>query len=298
MQKEKVNLEVFDRKAVKLHRDRAAKKMPEFDFLLTEVGGMLVDRLNDIRRDFPLALDLGCHTGQVSRLLSEYKSIKTLFQCDISEQMVRRTSGLRMVVDEEFLPIGGGSLDLIISCFSLHWVNDLPGVLVQLRRALKKDGLLLAAFLGGGTLKELRQSLSLAEIEIMGGAGPRISPFADIKDGGALLQRAGFALPVADVDTLTVSYKSPLKLMHDLRGMGEQMSAHTRQKRFTRRSVMFRAAEIYQANYGDIDGRVPATFEIITLTAWSPSGNQQQPLKRGTGKISLIDILNSNITEK
>jgi SAM-dependent methyltransferase len=298
IQKEQVSGRVFDRRSVKLHRDRAAKNLSAFDFLLTEVAGMLVGRLNDIRRKFPLALDLGCHTGQVSRKLAGYQGIGSLLQCDISEQMVYRASGLRIVVDEEFLPIGSEALDLVISCLSLHWVNDLPGVLIQVQRVLKKDGLLLAAFLGGDTLKELRQSLYLAESEISGGAGPRVSPFANIKDGGALLQRAGFALPVADVDKITVSYESPLKLMRDLRGMGEQMATNTRQKKFTRRDVVFRAAEIYQSTYGDIDGRVPATFEVITLTAWSPSDNQQKPLKRGTGQIKLVDVLNSNIDKK
>jgi NADH dehydrogenase [ubiquinone] 1 alpha subcomplex assembly factor 5 len=291
-EKAQMSSEIFDRQVVKIHRDRAARGLSEFEFLLCEVADMVADRLSDIRRSFPVALDVGCHTGQIAALLAGRGGIETLLQCDLSEQMARRTSGLKIVADEEYLPIGDGVLDLVVSCLSLHWVNDLPGALIQLRRALKEDGLFLAAFFGGETLKELRQSLIAAESEITGGAGPRVSPYADVRDGGALLQRAGFALPVADTDVLTVSYESPLKLMRDLRGMGEQMATHTRQKSFTRRSIMLRAAEIYQEMFGDSDGRVPATFEIITLTAWSPSASQQQPLTRGTGQVNLADVLN------
>lgn len=285
--------EIFDRKSVKLHRDRAVKNLNKYDFLLCEITRMLGDRLSDIRRNFPLVLDVGCHTGQIANLLEDSVKIETILQCDLSEQMVRQTDGLRITADEEFLPIGNGLLDLVISCLSLHWVNDLPGVLIQIRRALREDGLFLGALFGGETLKELRQSLIAAESQIVGGAGPRVSPFADIQDGGELLQRAGFSLPVVDTDLLTVSYESPLKLMHDLRGMGEQMSTHTRQKTFTRRDILFRAAEIYQSDFGDADGRVPATFEVITLTAWAPSTNQPQPLIRGSGQISLADVLNT-----
>ena len=284
---------IFDRKLVKLHRDRAVKKLNNYEFLFCEVAQILADRLSDIRRQFPVALDVGCHTGQITKILKNIGKIDAILQCDLSEQMVRQTSGLRFVADEEFLPVGSGMLDLVISCLSLHWVNDLPGCLIQMRQALKEDGLFLVALFGGETLKELRQSLIAAETQVLGGASPRVSPFADIKDSGALLQRAGFALPVVDTDLITVSYENPLKLMTDLRGMGEQMSTHTRQKTFTRRDVLFRAAEIYQTTYGDADGRVPATFEVITLTAWAPSTNQPQPLMRGSGQHSLADALKS-----
>lgn len=286
--------EIFDRRSVKQHRNRAASSLSEFEFLLCEVADQLVDRLSDIRRNFPVALDVGCHTGQISRLLQGRGGIEQLYQCDLSEPMARQTAGLRIVADEEFLPIGDAQLDLAISSLSLHWVNDLPGALIQIRRALKPDGLFLATLFGGETLKELRQSLITAESEIVGGAGPRVSPFADVRDGGALLQRAGFALPVADTEVLAVSYENPLKLMHDLRGMGEQMATHSRAKTFTRRDVLFRACEIYQDIFGDDDGRVPATFEVITLTAWAPAPDQQQPSTRGSGQISLADVLKSD----
>ncbi len=287
-------IEIFNRQVVRQHRDRAAAGLSEFDFLISEVADMLADRLSDIRRSFPMALDVGCHTGQIGNLLAGRGDIETLIQCDLSEQMAKRTNGLKLVADEEFLPIADGVLDLAISCLSLHWVNDLPGALIQLRRALKPDGLFLGALFGGETLKELRQALVAAESEVEGGARPRISPFADVRDGGALLQRAGFALPVADTDVLTVSYENPLKLMRDLRGMGEQMATHNRHKSFTRRTTLFRAAEIYQEMFGDADGRVPATFEVITMTAWSPAPNQQQPLTRGSGQVNLADVLNSS----
>lgn len=256
---------------------------------------MLADCLSDIRRDFSTALDVGCHTGQISELLAGRGGVELFLQCDISEQMLRKAGGLRIVADEEFLPIREGSLDLIISCLSLHWVNDLPGALIQMRHALKADGLFLVAFFGGETLKELRQSLIEAENEIVEGASPRVSSFTDIQESGALLQRAGFTLPVVDTNILTVSYENPLKLMHDLRGMGEQMSAHARQKTFTRRDVLFRGAELYQENYGNSDGRIPVTFEVITLTAWAPSINQPKALKPGTGKVSLVEVLNPKL---
>ncbi len=284
---------IFDRRSVKLHRDRAAKDLDSYDFLLSEVSRMLCDRLDDIRRSFSLVIDLGCHTGQIEKLLLGTGKINTILKCDLSEKMLRQTHGLRFVADEEFLPIGNGLLDLVISCLSLHWVNDLPGVLIQIRRALKKDGLFLGALFGGETLKELRQSLIMAESQITGGASPRVSPFTNIKDGGELLERAGFALPVVDTELLTVSYENPIKLMQDLRGMGEQMATYTRQKTLTGRNILFRAAEIYQSNYGDADGRVPATFEIITLTAWAPSNSQPKSLKRGSGETNLADALNA-----
>ena len=283
--------EIFDRRSVKLHRDRAVKNLDNHDFLFCEVARMLDEKINDVQRDFSLGLDLGCHTGQIEKILGEQRKIKTILKCDISEKMVRKTSSLRFAADEEFLPIADALLDIVISCLSLHWVNDLPGVLVQIRRALKKDGLFIGALFGGETLKELRQSLITAEGQILGGISPRVSPFLDIRDGGALLQRAGFALPVVDTDVLTVSYSNPLKLMNDLRGMGEQMATHTRQKSFTRRTILSRAADIYQSDFGDKEGRVPASFEIITLTAWAPSNDQPKPLTPGSGKINLANIL-------
>ena len=286
-------INIFDRKAVRRNRDRAADEFGSFNFLFRELADRLVDRLFDIRREFPFALVLGSHKGIVKEALSGRSSIKTIVHCDVSEKMVRSASGLRVVGDEELQPFGAVSFDLVISSASFHWINDLPGTLAQVLKSLKPDGLLLANFLGGETLKELRQSLLNAEIEIRGGASPRVSPFADLRDAGGLLQRAGFALPVADIESMTVSYESPQKLLNDLKGMGEVNSVATRLKSFTSKEILNHACNSYQEVYGDSFGRIPATFQIITLTGWAPAGNQQKPSKRGSGTISLKDELNN-----
>jgi SAM-dependent methyltransferase len=225
--------------------------------------------------------------------------VETIVQCDLSPTMMRAararpcTTGparLVTVADEEFLPFADGSFDLIVSCLSLHWTNDLPGALVQARRALKPDGLFLAAILGGETLGELRRALIEAEVAETGGAGPRVSPFADVRDAGALLQRAGFALPVVDADTITVSYENALDLMRDLRGMGEANAIAERRKDFTRRSTLLRAAAIYEDMFADA-GRMPATFQVVNLTAWAPHASQPKALKPGSAAHRLADAL-------
>ena len=195
------------------------------------------------------------------------------------------------------MPFKDACFDLIISNLALHWVNDLPGAMLQANRALKPDGLFLASIFGGETLKELRQSLMLAENEINSGVSPRISPFADVRDVGALLQRAGFALPVADSDVITVSYEHPLKLLQDLRGMAESNAVFARHKAFTNKAVMLRAAEIYSENYGGDDGRVPATFQIIYMTGWRSHESQQKPMKPGSAKMRLADALKAHNEE-
>ncbi|HEV7385394.1 MAG TPA: methyltransferase domain-containing protein, partial [Phenylobacterium sp.] len=195
------------------------------------------------------------------------------------------------VLDEERLPFAPASLDLIVSTLGLHWTNDVVGALVQIRRALKPDGLFLGALLGGSTLTELRQALTDAESEILGGAGSRVSPFADSRDAAGLLQRAGFALPVADVDRVSVSYEHPLKLLADLRHMGETNVLADRHPRGLTRTLLARASEIYAERFAGSDGRVTATFEIVTLTGWAPHASQQQPLKPGSAKMRLADAL-------
>ena len=235
------SMRIFDRRSVRRHRDRAAANLPDHDFLLREVGERLADRLADVRRRFPVALDLGCHRGELAGMLAGRGGIETLVQCDISETMVRAASGLRLVADEEALPFADGSFELVTSLLSLHWVNDLPGALIQIRRALRPDGLLLAALFGGETLKELRRSLAEAEIANEGGLSPRVSPFADVRDIGNLLQRAGFTLPVVDIDTLTVSYSDPLRLLVDLRRMGESNAVLERRKSASRRTTLLDA---------------------------------------------------------
>ena len=200
-----------------------------------------------------------------------------------------------LAADDEALPFADGAFDLVVSGLSLHWVNDLPGSLVQIRRSLRPDGLFLGALLGGDTLIELRHALVEAESEIEGGVSPRVSPFLDVREGGALLQRAGFALPVVDSDTITVTWPDALALMRDLRGMGEANSVIERKKGFTRRETLFVAAARYQERHGDADGRIPATFQVIYLTGWAPHENQQQALRPGAATARLADAL--DVTE-
>jgi NADH dehydrogenase [ubiquinone] 1 alpha subcomplex assembly factor 5 len=284
-------MEVFDRRAVGRHRDRAAPHLDEHDFLFREVAERLADRLDDVKRRFPLALDLGCHTGQMARLLGRRGGIETLVRCDLSPEMARRAGPFAVAADEEALPFAEERFDLVLSCLSLHWINDLPGALVQVRRALKPDGLFLAAMLGGDTLGELRTAFAEAEIAEEGGLSPRVSPFADVRDAGQLLQRAGFALPVVDADVVTVSYGDPLRLMADLRGMGESNAVAERRKGFTRRATLSAAQARYRALFGDADGRVDSTFRVLYLTAWAPHPAQQKALAPGSARTRLAEAL-------
>lgn len=198
---------------------------------------------------------------------------------------------LTLAADEEWLPFADGSFDLVLSCLSLHWVNDLPGTLTQIRRVLKPDGLFLCAILGGETLKELRQALAEAEIAEEGGLSPRVSPFADVRDLGGLLQRAGFALPVVDADAVDVAYADPMRLMADLRGMGETNAVAEQRKTVSRRATLLHALKRYHELFADGHGRVPATFQVLTMTAWTPHPSQQQPLPPGAGQVSLAQEL-------
>lgn len=287
-------MNVFDRRIVRRRRDRAAPGLDGFDFLFMEGAARLCDRLEDIKRTFSSGLDLGCHGGEVAAALPPGK-VDTLIQADLAPNMVtraRQVSGQPgLVCDEEALPLGVGTLDLVMSNLSLHWVNDLPGALSQSRMALKPDGLFLGAIFGGETLHELRDALAAAEIELEGGLSPRVSPFADVRDLGSLLQRAGFALPVVDADTITVSYADPLRLLADLRGMGETNAVIERRKTPLRRATLMSAMTKYMDAHADADGRVPATFQILTMTAWAPAANQQKPLKPGAATGRIADAL-------
>ena len=199
-----------------------------------------------------------------------------------------------MAADEEALPFGDASLDLVVSALALQFVNDLPGTLVQIRRALKPDGLFLAALIGGDTLTELRQAFAAAEAEIEDGISPHVAPFADLRELGTLLQRAGFALPVTDIDRLTVRYASPFALMHDLRRMGASNALVERRRAPLRRATLMRMAEIYAEKFADADGRIRATFEIVWLSGWAPHASQQQPLKPGSAQHRLADALGTH----
>ena len=284
---------IFDRALVRSRRRRAEKLGPA-TFLLDRVAAEFAERLAAVLRRFDLAVDLGTPGEAVRAALMELGSVGTVVKAD---GFADRGAGLapkthlRVVADEEALPFRDSSLDLVVSALSLQFVNDLPGVLVQIRRALKPDGLFVGALVGGETLTELRQTFTAAEGETEGGASPRVAPFVDVRTLGNLLQRAGFALPVADSDRYTLRYDSVLALMRDLRRMGATNALVARRREPLRRATLIRLAEIYAQRFADADGRVRATFEIVWLTGWAPHPNQQQPLRPGAASARLADAL-------
>ena len=282
---------VFDRRALRRQRTRAAAGFARHDFLVRAGAERLADRLDDMKPRFARVLELGAHGGILRDSLAGRAGEALHVAADLAPAMLARAQMPVVVADEEALPFATASFDLVLSNLSLHWVNDLPGALVQIRRILRPDGLLLASLLGGRTLEELRLCLLEAESEVAGGASPRVSPFVDTRDAGALLQRAGFALPVADADLLTVTYPDALALMRDLRGMGEANAATARPRRFTRRDILVRAAAIYGDRFAGPDGRIHASFEIVTLTGWAPAPGQPKPLRPGSAAARLADAL-------
>jgi SAM-dependent methyltransferase len=285
---------LFDRALHARRLDRAAAGFADADFLHRRAALDIVERLEPILRDFPVAVDLSARAGAFRKALAESDAkdrVGLLIEADLSHRMLSGRSGPRVVLDEERLPFAEGSLDLAVSTLGLHWTNDVVGTLIQIRRALKPDGLFIGAFLGGATLTELRQSLVAAESEILGGAGSRVSPFADSLDAASLLQRSGFALPVADLDRVSVTYEHPLKLLADLRQMGETNVLADRHPHGLTRTLLARASEIYVERFSNPDGRVRATFEILTLTGWAPHESQQKPLRPGSAKMRLADAL-------
>ena len=235
----------------------------------------MAGRLSAVLRPFDIAVDLGTPTDAVRRALAG--RVGTIVAAD---PLAGSREPNVVSADEEALPFRDGSLDLVVSALALQFVNDLPGTLVQIRRALKPDGLFLAAMIGGESLTELREAFAQAESEIEGGVSPRVAPFADLRDLGALLQRAGFALPVTDVDRVTVRYATPLALMHDLRRMGAANALTERRRTPLRRATLRRLFEIYAERFADPDGRIRATFEIVWLSGWAPHESQQKPLRR------------------
>lgn len=282
---------IFDRALLVRRRRRAAAAAADHDFLLARVAGELADRLSIIKRRFPLAANIGAHHGLLSRRIRGLAGIERIIDVDATARLLSDAADLRVVADEEALPFADASLDLVVSALALQLVNDLPGALVQIRRALKPDGLLLASLLGGATLQELRSAWITAEVEVSGGASPRVAPFADVRDMGALLQRAGFALPVVDSETVTVTYADPLALMHEIKGMGASNMLTARRRQPVTRRLLVRAAEIYAERFASPGGRVPATFEILTLTAWAPDPSQPKPLRPGSAQARLADAL-------
>jgi len=287
---------VFDRRRVRLHRERAARgDWAKAGFLFEEVAERLADRLLDVNRTFPTALDLGCRGGELGRRILGRKGVERVVSCDLAPGFAARaaagTGGPAAAADEELLPFRDEAFDLVVSNLSLHWANDLPGALIQANRALRPDGLFLGAILGGETLFELRRALMEAEEEVAGGFAPRISPFAEVRDAGSLLQRAGFALPVVDTDVIEVSYRDALALMRDLRAMGETDAGLQGRRGVPPRLLFPAAAARYAALFGEPDGRVAATFQVLYLAGWAPHASQQRPARRGSGQARLADAL-------
>src|SRR6185312_6531998 len=271
---------IFDRHALRRHRARAVALDVYAGFLFHEGAERLLDRLSDIKRPFTRALDLDSRDLLIAERL----------RATGIETTVAGENG-PLTVDLEALPFAPASFDLVTSSLAFHWINDLPGALLQLRHILKPDWLLLINLFAGETLEALRVALLEAESEVENGASPRISPFADPRDLAGLLQRAGFALPVVDSDRITVDYPDAWKLMRDLRAMGETNATALRHRHFTRRATLLRTADIYRARFGNDDGRIPAAFEIATLTAWAPHEAQPRALRPGSAATRLADAL-------
>lgn len=287
---------LFNMDLYRLRRNRAAAHFHDYNFLKLLAAERIIDRLADINRTFPLALDLGCHTGEVEQLLKGSNKITTLISCDSAEAMTVRAaetcSAPALTCAPDVLPFAPNTFDLILSALSLHHINDLVGTLIQVQQLLKPDGLFLAILPGANTLIELRESFAIASASMEDGISPRIAPFVEIRDAGGLLQRAGFALPVADTECVTVTYAGVLQLMKDLKGMGENNTIYTQRKSFTAPDVMMAMSMAYAEEYMDEETeRIPATFELITLTGWKPDASQQQPAKRGSGQVNLGEAL-------
>jgi SAM-dependent methyltransferase len=284
---------MFDRDLLRIRRARAAA-LGSAAFLLDRVAAELSERLSVVLRKFDIAADLGTPGDTVRRALENI--VSTVVAVDAQPGLRADKSKLTVAADLEALPFRDGVFDLAVSALALQFVNDLPGTLAQIRRTLKPDGLFLAALIGGTSLAELREAFAEAEAEIEGGASPRVAPFVDVRELGALLQRAGFALPVTDIDRLTVRYASPLALMHDLRRMGATNALAERRRVPLRRVTLRRTMEIYGERFADADGRVRATFEIVWLSGWAPHESQQKPLAPGSAKMRLADALGTRET--
>ncbi|MER8387806.1 methyltransferase domain-containing protein [Mesorhizobium sp. M1428] len=270
-------------------RRALARPIAGVDFLMRRAAEDLADRLGAVERSFGKAASLFCQTPAAAEVLAESGKVTENMRVEADAAFLGGQPGL--LAPLETVPFEPESLDLAVSLLSLQAMNDIPGMLVQIRRALKPDGLFLGAFAGTGTLSELRESLLAAETELYGGASPRVIPFTDVRDAGALLQRAGLALPVADVETITVRYDSLFGLIADLRAMGETSALVDRSRRPGTRALFARAAEIYTERFSDADGRVRASFSVVWMSGWAPDASQQKPLKPGSAKISLKTIL-------
>ena len=275
--------------ALARHRLARARRAGYADFLLARAVEDLGERLGAVLRHFPKALDLGTPSAAAARSLLVGGRADTVLR--LAALPEEEAGILSAVADPEALPLAPASFDLAVSLLALQHVNDLPGTLAQLRRSLRPDGLFVACLLGGRTLTELRQVFAQAESEIEGGVSPRVAPFVEVREMGSLLQRAGFALPVTDVETLTVRYADPIALMRDLRAMGLTNVLTERRRTPLRRATLVRALSLYAERFADPDGRLRATFEILWLSGWAPHESQQKPLKPGSAKTRLAEAL-------
>ena len=284
---------IFDNAQIMRARTRAAANFAQVDFLKELAVERLCDRLDLMRRNFDVLLDVGSHGGYVARALRSHDKVGRVISADPAPAFVSQAQafGASHLMDVEALPDDLPPLDAVVSLLYLHQVNDLPGLMRQMAQRLSADGLFFAVLFGGRTLQELKACLSAAEEEILGGISPHVAPMADIRDIGGLLGHAGLALPVADSELLTVTYSSVFKLMQELRQMGEGNSLVGRRNTLSRRDVFMRTAELYQERYGRDDGTIPASFELIHLTAWAPDASQQKPLRPGSARVSLKDVL-------
>ncbi len=282
---------LFDRGLLRRRRERFAPEIKSHESLLAQVANEIAERIEVMLRSFPRALDLGAYHGLLGQRVAALPSVGEMVYAESAYAFAALCPRPALVCDEDALPFRDASFNLIVSGLALHRVNDLPGALIQIRRALVPDGLFMAALLGARALGELKETLLEAEAETEGGASPRVSPFADVRDYGALLQRAGFALPVADAETLTLTYPSPRELMREIRALGGGNVLLARSKAPLPRRTLERAEDIYRARHSLPDGTVTATFEIVYLSGWSPHESQQKPLRPGTAAKRLADAL-------
>ena len=282
---------LFDRKLLRARRARFAHEIAAREFLLAHVAREIAERVELMLRPFPLALDLGAYHGLLGRRVAELPSVGTMIYAESAFAFAALCPRPALVCDEDLLPFKEANLNLVVSGLALHRVNDLPGALIQIRRALVPDGLFMAALLGAGALSELREALIEAEAETQGGASPRVAPFGDVREYGALLQRAGFALPVADAETLSVLYPGPHEVMREVRALGGGNVLLARSRRPLSRQTLARAEDIYRERHSTPDGRVKASFDIVYLNGWGPAKSQQKPLKPGSAAQRLADAL-------
>ncbi len=282
---------LFDRSLLRARRARFAHEIGAREFLIAHVAQEITERIGLMLRNFPRALDLGAYHGLLGRTVRALPSVGEMIYAESVFDYASRCPGPSVVCDEDVLPFKDGSFNLIASGLALHRVNDLPGSLIQIRRALQPDGLFMGACLGAGALLELRECLIEAEGKIAGGASPRIAPFGDVRSYGALLQRAGLALPVADAENLRVVYDSPRDLMREIRALGGGNVLMARSKTPLPRRTLLRAEEIYRTRHGTPDGKITATFQFVYMSAWGPDAGQQQPLRPGSARTRLADAL-------